>query len=150
MNRRQKAILTDIIAVVIVTAVAIVVMIELRNWLNRSEATRAMEHLGRVVSTYRKDHGAVPPESYVLDIKKSLPGQIRLGGLYYRARWIEFESGPDEILAYTRMGYQSLFQGRKFIVLRLDGRVEQMKADQLQVLLDQQQGPMEKADLKKR
>ena len=150
MNRRQKAILTDIITVVIVTAIAIVVMIELRNWLNRSEATRAMEHLGLVVSKYREDYGAVPPESYVLGIKGELLGHVRLSGLYYRARWIEFESGPDEILAYTRMGYQSLFQGRKFIVLRLDGRVEQMQADQLQALLDRQQGPMEKEELKNR
>ena len=150
MNRRQKAILTDIAAVVVVTAIAIVAMIHLRNWLNLSEATRAMEHLGRVVLQYRKEHSAVPPESYVLGIKENLPGHTRLGGLYYRARWIEFESGPDEILAYTRMGYPSLFQGRKFIVLRRDGRVEQMDGDELEVILEQQQGPMEKAELKER
>ena len=150
MNRWQKSILRDIIAVVIVTVIAIVAMINLRNWLNRSEATQAMEHLGRTVSRYRKEYGSVPPESYVLGIKDKLPGYVRLGGLYYRARWIEFESGPDEILAYTLKGYPSLFQSRKFIVLRLDGRVEQLNAEQLQALLAQQQSPMEKADLKDR
>lgn len=149
MNRRQKAILRDIITVVIVTTIAVVAMINLRNWLNRSEAMRAMEHLGRTVLQYRKEYGSVPPESYVLGIRENLPGHGRLfGRLYYRARWIEFESGPDEILAYTRKGYPSLFLGRRFVVLMLDGRVEQMNADQLQALLDRQQSPMEKAELK--
>lgn len=150
MNRRQKAILTDIVIVVIVTTIAIVVMFNLKNWLNHSEATRAMEHLGRTVLQYRKERGSVPPESYVLGIRDNLPGNVRLGDLYYRARWIEFGASPDEVLAYTLKGYPSLFHGDRFIVLRLDGRVEQMDREQLDQLLAQQQGTMEKVELKNR
>jgi len=72
-------------------------MVELKNWVNRSEAMRAMEHLGSLIASYRQKNGSVPPQSYVDAMKKSLEGQARLGNLQYRARWIEFNSPPDTI-----------------------------------------------------
>ena len=143
MNRRQKAILIEFIAVMVVTLIAVVAMINFKDWVNRSEALRAMEHLGRIILQHRKDYGSVPPESYVDSIKEKLEGHARLGKLRYRARWVDFESTPDEILAYTEKNYHSLLLSRGFIVLRLDGRVEWMGKKEFETLLAQQQSSME-------
>ncbi len=149
MNRQQKAILTKFVTVMVITAVAVVAMINFKDWVNRSEAMRAMEQLSRIVLTYRKDNGSVPPQSYVNGIKENLEGAVRLGDLQYRARWLDFESGPDEILAYTEKKYHSLLTGSGFIVLRLDGRVEWMDKRKFETLLAAQQSPMEIEMLKK-
>ena len=143
MNKRQKAILIEFMVVMVVTAIAIVAMIDFKNWVNRSEAMRAMEHLGRTVLQHRKEHGSVPSESYVKSIRESLPGHVRLGNLQYRARWLDFECPPDEILAYTEKNYHSLLFSKGFILLRLDGRVEWMNKQEFETLLDQQQSQME-------
>ena len=143
MNKRQKVILVKFITVIVITAVAVVAMINFKDWVNRSEAVRAMEHLGQVVLQYRKNHGSVPPESYVDGIKEDLEGHVRLGNLRYRARWLDFESTPAEILAYTEKNYRSLLVGKGYVVLRLDGRVEWMGKREFETLLAQHQSPME-------
>ena len=143
MNKRQKAILVEFIAVIVITAVAVVAMINFKDWVNRSEAMRAMEHLGQIVLQYRKNRGLVPPESYVDGIKENLEGHVRLGNLRYRARWLDIESTPDEILAYTEKNYHSLLVEKGYVVLRLDGRVEWMGKREFETLLAQYQSPME-------
>ena len=143
MDRRQKAILRDFATVIVITAIAVVAMINFKDWVNRSEAMRAMEHLGQIVLQYRKNHGAVPPESYVDGIREDLEGHVRLGNLRYRARWLDFESTPDEILAYTEKNYHSLLVRKGYVVLRLDGRVEWMGKREFETLLAQHQSPME-------
>lgn len=135
--------MTDSLAVIVVTAVTVVAMINFRDWVNRSEAMLAMEQLGQEVLEYRRENGSVPPESYVDSIKRSLEGHVRLGSLQYRALWIDFESDPDEILAYTEKRYRSLLVGEGFIVLRLNGLVEWMDRREFETLLAQQQSPME-------
>lgn len=144
MNKRQKAILRDFTIVIIATVIAVVAMIIFKDWINRSEATRAMQQLGEIVLNYRKEHGSVPPESYVDRIKQNLEGHVRLGTLRYRARWIDFESAPDEILAYSERNYHSPLFGKEFIVLRLNGNVEWMEKQQFETLLAQQQSQIEK------
>ncbi len=144
MNRRQKVILIYFITVIVVTAIAVVAIINFKDWVNRSEAMRAMEHLSKIVLQYRQKHGLVPPEPYVDDIKESLEGYVRLGSLQYRARWLDLESTPDEILAYTKKNYRSLLVGKGYIVLRLDGNVEWMGKQEFETLLAQQQSPMER------
>jgi len=143
MNRRQKIILRDFVTVIFITAIAVVAMINFKDWINRSEARRAVEQLGQIVLQYRKDNGALPPESYVDNIKKALEGSARLGELQYRALWIDSDSKPDEILAYTEKDYSSLLVGNGFIVLRLDGRVEWMGKKEFKKILKQQQSPEE-------
>jgi hypothetical protein len=143
MNKRQRAILIDFITVIVITAVAVVAMINFKDWINLSEARRAMEHLGRIVLQYRKDYGSVPPNTYVTNIKKDLKGGVRLVGLQYRALWVDADSTPDEILAYAEKNYHSLFVGDGFLVLRLDGRVEWMGKKEFKTLLAQQQSPEE-------
>lgn len=143
MNRRQKVILTDTIIVLVITTTAVAVMINLKNWVNRSEAMRAMEQLSQVVLQYREKYGSVPPESYIDRIREELEGHVRLGEVIYRAQWISFESTPDEILAYTENHHSSWLFGKRHIVLRLDGRVEWMDKQKLDTLLAQQQSSQE-------
>jgi hypothetical protein len=143
MNRRQKAILTNTITVLVITTIAVAAMINLKNWVNRSEAMRAMEHLSRVVLQHREKYGSIPPESYIDRIKEELEGHVRLGKLVYRAQWINFESTPDEILAYTERYHSSWLFGKKYIILRLNGRVEWMDKRELETLLAQQQSSQE-------
>jgi len=149
VNRRQKAILIDFVVVITITAVAVLAMINLKDWVNRSEAMRAVEQLGQEVLNYRNEHGSVPPESYIDSIKESLQGRARLGKLWYRARWIDFDCPPDEILAYSEKNYHSLFLSSGFIVLRLDGKVEWMDKQKFEALLARQQSPLEIQTMKK-
>jgi hypothetical protein len=143
MNRRQKIILTDFITVIAVTLIAVLAMINFKDWLNRSEAMRAMQHLSQIVLQYKENYGSVPPESYVVGIKEQLQGHVRLGDLKYRARWLDLDSTPDEILAYTEKNYRSLLAGKGFVVLRLGGRVEWLQSTEFKTLLAQQQNPEE-------
>lgn len=149
MNRRQKTILRNTTTVIVITAIAVAAMIDLKNWVNRSEAMRAMEHLSRIVLQYREKYGSVPPESYIDRIKEELEGHVRLGKVIYRAQWISFESTPDEILAYTEKRHSSWLFGKRHIVLRLDGRVEWMDKQELETLLAQQQSSQELEMLRK-
>jgi hypothetical protein len=142
MNKRQKNILVDFVTVIVITVVAVVAMLNFKDWVNRSEAMRAMEQLGQIVLKHRDTHGAVPSESFVDGIKQNLQGQARLGELRYRARWLDFESTPDEILAYSEKNYNFLL-GDGYIVLRLDGSVEWMEKKQFESLLARQQSPEE-------
>lgn len=144
MNKKQKQILANFAVVIVVTAMAVVGMIELKNQVNRSEAMRAMEQLGRIVGDYNQKNGSIPPESYVDGIKTSLEGQIRLGNLQYRARWIKFDSPPDTILAYVTKDYHSLFFRPGAIVLRFDGRIEWMDKKEFEKLLDNQKSATER------
>ena len=143
MNRRQRAILIDFITVLVITVVAVVAMINFKDWVNLSEARRAMEHLGRVVLQYRKDYGSVPPEKYVINITRDLHSSVQFGELQYRALWIDSDSTPDEILAYVEKNYRSLFVDDGFLFLRLDGRVEWMGKTEFETLLAQHQSPEE-------
>ena len=143
MNKHQKAILVRFITVIAITVIAIVAMINLKDWVNHSEAMRAMEHLGQVVLKYREKNGAVPPRSYIDEIKDQLEGHVRMGNLQYRARWIDFDSTSDEILAYSEKKYRSLLPNRGFIVLRLDGRVQWMDKKEFKPLLAAQQSSLE-------
>jgi hypothetical protein len=149
MNRRQKTILGNTTTVIVITAIAVAAMINLKNWINRSESVRAMEHLSRIVLQYREKYGSVPPESYVDKIKEELEGYARLGKVIYRAQWISFESTPDEILAYTENRHGFWLFGKKHIVLRLDGRIEWMDKRELETLLVQQQSSQELEMLRK-
>jgi len=143
MNKRQKAIIINFAAVITATIIAVAAMINVKDWVNRSEAMRAMEHLSRIVLQYRKENGSVPPESYIDRIKENLEGYVRLGNLKYRARWIDPDSSPDEILAYTEKNYRSFILGKGFVVLRLDGRVEWMDKQKFKTSLTQQQKHLE-------
>ena len=144
MDKRQKSIIYNFILVFVITMAAVVGLINFKDYVNRGEAMRAMEQLGRIVLAYRAQHGSVPAKYYVDEIKKNLEGSARLGQLRYRARWIEFGATGDEVLAYTQKRYHSSIFGSGYVVLRLDGRVEWMKKKEFRVLLDAQQSAEER------
>jgi len=149
MNRRQKAILIEFVVVLAITAVAVVAMINFKDWVNRSEAMRAMQQLGQEVLSYRKIHGLLPSQSYVEHIKEDLEGYVRLGDVVYRGLWIDFESTNDEILAYTEKDYHSLLLDEGYVVLRLNGLVQWLGKKEFETVLAEQQSPEEIQMLRK-
>ena len=148
MNKRQKSTLINFVVVIVITTIAVITMINFKDWVNHSEAMRAMEQLGQKAVAYRKLHGSVS-ESHLRNIEEDLQGAARIGGLQYRARWIGFDPSLDEILAYTQRNYRSMFLGNGYIVLRLDGRVEWMEKQQFETLLAKQQTLMEAEMMRK-
>lgn len=147
MNKKQIVILRNLVVVIVITVIAVVAIIIFKDWVNRSEAMRAMEHLGQKVLDYQNKYGSVPPESYVDSIKKDLQGYVRLGDLHYRALWIDFDATSDEILAYTKQKSRSLLFDDGFIVLTLNGDVRWMDTRKFETLLAQQQSPMERGPI---
>jgi hypothetical protein len=143
MNKKQKWVLMNFVFVVIFTAVVVAGMIELKNWVNRSEAIHAVEQLQTAVAAYKQKNGSVPPESYVDGIVKTFEGQPRLGNVNYRARWIKFDSPPETILACVRKNYHSFFSHPGAIVLRLDGHIEWMDKASFDKLITSQRTPLE-------
>ncbi|MBN2020989.1 MAG: hypothetical protein JW749_12290 [Sedimentisphaerales bacterium] len=143
MNKQQRRILTNFAVVIALTITAAFGMVELKNLVNRSEAMRAMEQLATIVRDYKQKNGSVPPETYVAGLKEKLEGQVRMGDLHYRARWIEFGSPPDTILAYVKKDYHSIFFHPGAIVLRFDGRVEWIEKHAFEKSLALQQTPLE-------
>ena len=83
----------------------------------------------------------MPPKTWIDNQRKNLPGNVRLRRLQYRALWIDSESTPDEILAYTERNYYSLFVDEGYVVLRLDGGVDGQK--RFNTLLPEQKQQME-------
>ena len=136
MNKRQKSLIRSIITVLTITVVFIVLMMNVKDLLNKKEAMRAMQTVGKEVLTYRKQYASLPPESYLARIKEQF---VRLGALHYRAQWIGFDSEPNTILAYTSKNYRSLVASAGYVVLYLDGRVEWMGKKEFEELLKEQQ-----------
>jgi len=137
MNRRQKLIIRQFVFVVAITTIFVVVMINVKDFINKSEAMRTTELLAKNVLQYREQFGSLPLHSYIARQREIL-GDARLGQLQYRAQWINFDDPPDTILAYSQKDYRFLV-GNGFIVMYLDGRVEWMRPDAFNKLLRAQQ-----------
>ncbi len=138
MNKRQKALLTESIIIIVMTAAAVVAMINLKQWVSRSETIQVMEQLGQVVLQYRKEHGSLPSGDDVKSIQEKLQEEVRLNKFQYRAQWIDIDSAPDEVLAYTEKKFRASLLSDGYVVIRLDGRVEWMGKEKFQKLLGQQ------------
>jgi type II secretory pathway pseudopilin PulG len=138
VNKRQKALLTESIIIIVITAAAVVAMINLKQWVSRTEAIQVMEQLGQVVLQYRKENGSLPSGDDVKNIQEKLQEEVHLDKLQYRAQWIDVDSAPDEILAYTEKRFRASFLSDGYVVLRLDGRVDWMSKEKFQKLLGQQ------------
>ena len=126
MNKREKAVVIKIIFVTVTTFILVIVFANIKDIINRSEATHAVSAIGKRILQYRKDNGYLPSQNYVDTIKQDIQGSVRMGKLNYRALYITRDSKPDEILAYTLKNYKSLFISNGYIVLRLNGQVEWM------------------------
>jgi hypothetical protein len=150
MNKRQRTIIREFLVIIAITTAAVLAMMNFKDWTNRSEAIRAMGQLSQRVQQYRKEHGMVPPQSFVDRVEETLEGQARLGRLEYRGIWINFESSDDEILAYSERRFHSLLVGSGYVVLRLDGRVEWLEKAQFEAILAKQQSQYEVEVLQER
>ena len=127
MNRGEQAVVIKIIFGTVVTFILVVIFANVKDITNRSEATRAVDAIGKRILQYRKDNGYLPPQNYVDTIKQNVAGSVRMGKLNYRALYITRDSKPDEILAYTVQNYKSLFISSGYVVLRLNGQIEWME-----------------------
>ena len=144
MNKYQKSILLEFSVVALVTLVAVIGIIHAKDYINRTEALRAMKHLGQVTQKYKEQNGYIPPETYIENIKEKLQGVTRAGSLTYRGRWIGLDAADDEILAYAKNNTTSFFFKDGYVVLFLDGTVKFLPTQQFETLIDQQQSPEEK------
>jgi hypothetical protein len=148
MLRRQRLILIKFLLVISFTALSVFAMINFRDWVNRSEAITAMEHLGMNINDYRQKTGHVPPRSYIDSVLPNLPGYLRLGKLIYRGTWIDINSGEDQILAYSPKKFSSLMVSDGYVVLSLNGTVDWMDKETFETKISQQQSRKEIETLK--
>jgi len=125
------------------TVVAVVGLMHLKDYINRSEALRAMNQLGEYVLRYRKQHGSLPPGAFVDGIKDRLEGAARLGSVKYRALYIGPNAPGDTVLAYSLRRYPTSFLADGYVVLRLDGTVGWMTPYQFEDLFAAQRVPAE-------
>jgi hypothetical protein len=143
VNNRQRALLTESLLVLAATAGAVVGMMHVRDYVNRSEALRAMDHLGRRVLEYRQRCGSLPPAAFLDSIKGDLEGAVRMGNVQYRALYLGPDASPDTILAYSQRRYPCSFLRDGYVILRLNGRVEWLPTARFDRLFVTQRTPAE-------
>ena len=95
VNKRQRAILIEVAFVLIVTLIAVVGMINLKDYVNRSESIAAMQQVGQIVSEYRRQRNTNPSETTVLREMRNIKGAVRLPGMVYRDFLIDLEPEPN-------------------------------------------------------
>ncbi len=143
MMAKKRVLLIESLLVLAATLAAVVGMIHLKDHVNRSEAMRALNQMGQHVLEYRKQHGSLPPQSFVDTVEEQVEGSVRLGNLRYRALWIEPDATSDAILAYSQKRLPSSLLRDGYAVLRLDGRVEWVLCEEFESQLARQQGQAE-------
>jgi len=136
MNPKQKSIILNFVTVVIITAIFVLVMANVRGLLNKSEATRSMELYGQRVKIYRQQLHSTPPKSFVMD--QGSISLARLSDINYRAHWISYDAKPDTILGYAYNNF-GLLAGKGYLVMFLNGDVTWMEKKQFEQLLAKQQ-----------
>jgi hypothetical protein len=142
LNRKQKKLLANIVIVVAFTTAMVVGFANIKDFVNRSEATRAMGILGKEILQYRQKYGSLPSEVYVKQYQEAI-GAVRLSDLQYRAQWIEYGADPNTtILAYSEKNYGGFVKGG-YIVLWFNGKVEWIGKKEFEKILTAQQQQQE-------
>jgi len=141
---KKRALLIESFLVLAATVAAVIGMIHLKDYVNRSEAVRAMTELGDLILERRQAQGSLPPQSFVDSAKEELEGAVRLGRVRYRALWIGPDAPAETILAYSHKRHPSSLLKDGYVVLYLDGRVEWWPAPRFEHLLAAQQTPAER------
>jgi hypothetical protein len=144
VDRRQKAILIEVATVIIITLIAVIGMINFKDYINRSESISAMQQVGQIVAEYRRQHNRVPSESMFLREMSNIKGAVRLPGMVYRGLWIDLEAEPNDILAYAKKNYPASLLDDGYVVLRFDADTVWMGRDDFEALLNEQQSEVEK------
>lgn len=143
MDKRQKSILAEFFTVIAVTAMAVVGLINFKDWVNRSEALQAIQAAGVRILEYNEKNDMLPPESYVDTLKEEVQGGARIGNFQYRGLFIGPRAEPNEILLYSEKKYRSSFLDDGYVVLFVDGTVKWMAVEQFEEMLDEQQTEFE-------
>ena len=144
MNKRQKAILVEVATVLVITLIAVLAMINFKDYINRSEAQVAMQQLGKLVVEYRQQQGREPSESVIRREMDSIKGAVRLTGLVYRGLWIDdFEAEPNDILAYCVKNFPASLLDDGYVVLMFDANTVWMGKAEFEELLAEQQTEVE-------
>jgi hypothetical protein len=142
MDKRQRKLVANIVVVITFTVVMVVGFANIKNIINRSEAIRAMELLGKEVLRYRKNNGSLPSEIYVKQFSNQI-GAVRLTDFQYRAPWIEFGCDPNTtVLIYSRKNYKGFVKSGG-IVLWLNGKVEWINKKRFDQIMEAQQKQIE-------
>jgi len=148
MTRYKRSLLIQSAVILLATVAAVVGLMHLKDYVNRSEAMRAMTQLGGRILDYRSIHGSLPPQSFIDDVKDQVDGAVRIGNVRYRALWIGLGAPDETILAYSEKRHSSSFLDDGFVVLRLNGTVEWLPSAQFRALLATQradsEGPLDK------
>ena len=148
MNKAQKRLVTNVIGTAVVIAIFILAFANFKDYVNKTEAIRSFDQLGKAILDYRKQYGLLPSESVMEGLRDRMEGAVRIGNLHYRAQWISIDSPPETIVAYAEKKYNWFIQSG-FIVLRLDGQVQYLPAEQFQKLLAKQETMAEAEEMKK-
>lgn len=135
MTRYKRSLLIQSAVILLATIAAVVGLMHLKDYVNRSEAMRAMTQLGGRILDYRSTHGSLPPQSFIDDVKNQVDGAVRIGNVRYRALWIGLGAPDETILAYSEKRHSSSFLDDGFVVLRLNGTVEWLPSAQFRALL---------------
>ena len=143
MNRQQKKVIANFLVIVFITIIGVVAIANLKDYVNKSESTKAMNHLAKIIADYRQAKGIIPPQSFIDSVDETLCGSARIGEICYRARWIEFDAEPNEPLAYVEKNFRHSFLETGFIVLTLDGKVKWLDVVSFQKLIQKYQKPYE-------
>ncbi len=146
MTKYKRSLLIQFTVVALATVAAIVGMLHLKDYVNRSEAMRAMTQLGQRILDYRQSHGSLPPQSFIDDVKDEVDGAVRIGNVRYRALWIGPDAPAETILGYSEKRHPSSFLRDGFVVLYLDGRVEWLPTAEFQALFATQRAEAERTN----
>jgi hypothetical protein len=143
VDRRQRAILLEVATVLVVTVVAVLAMINFKDYINRSESISAMKQVGQIVAEYRRQHNRVPSEPLVKAEMANIKGAVRISGMVYRGLWIDLEAEPNDILAYAQKSYPASLLDDGYVVLFFDANTVWMNADEFEAVLAEQQSEVE-------
>jgi len=143
MNNRQKHLIINLISIVTITTVFVIIMMNVKDMLNKSESMTAMNQIGREIIKHRKLNNSLPPEHVIQQNRPNIAGSARLGTLHYRAMWIGYDADDNTILAYTKKNYRSFFLKSGYVVLKLDGSVEWINEREFEELFKDQKSPTE-------
>lgn len=143
MDKRQKSILAEFLTVIAVTVLAVVGMLNFKDYVNRSEAIKAMRVMSEKIAAYRQENAILPPEGYIEKIREDSTGGARVGRLQYRGFFVDPRSEPNTILLFSEKQYDSSFLDNGYIVLFLDGSVEWVDTRTFEKMLAEQRTDFE-------
>jgi hypothetical protein len=146
VTKYKRSLLIQFTVIALATVAAIVGMLHLKDYVNRSEAMRAMTQLGQRILDHRQSHGSLPPQSFIDDVKDEVDGAVRIGNVRYRALWIGPDAPGDTILAYSEKRHPSSFLRDGYVVLYLDGRVQWLPTAEFRALFASQRAEAERTN----